>query len=172
MLASPAAWDVRDRSTGTKPKRYMVSSDGMKLTLGDETLTLYITPGHTLGTISTLIPVKDHGTPHLVAEWGGTAFNWLNNGGRGYITPDKPSTFWFKSYDESARRFRDIAAKEGADVIIATDTIFDGSKTKLPAVLARKANEPNPYVVGKEGVLRYLTTADECAQAGLVRLSQ
>ena len=171
VILSAADWDLLDRSTGTKPKRDMVATDGMKLTLGDETLTLYVTPGHTLGTISTLIPVKDHGTPHLVAEWGGTAFNWLNNGGRGYITPDKPSTFWFKSYDESARRFRDIAAKEGADVIIANHTIFDGSKTKLPAVLARKANEPNPYVVGKEGVLRYLTTVDECAQAGLVRLS-
>jgi len=92
--------------------------------------------------------------------------------GAGYITPERPSTFWFKNYDESARRFRDIAAKEGADVIIANHTIFDGSKTKLPAVLARKANEPNPYVVGKEGVLRYMTTVDECAQAGLTRLSQ
>ena len=28
----------------------MVATDGMKLTLGDTTLTLYITPGHTLGT--------------------------------------------------------------------------------------------------------------------------
>ena len=42
----------------------------------------------------------------------------------------------------------------------------------FPAVLARKTNEPNLYVVGKEGLLRYLTTVDECAQAGLVRLSQ
>jgi metallo-beta-lactamase class B len=172
IILSAADWDLLDRSTGTKPKRDMVATDGMKLTLGDTTLTLYITPGHTLGTISTLIPVKDRGTPHLVAEWGGTAFNWLNNGGRGYITPDKPSSFWFKNYDESARRFRDIAAKEGADIIIANHTIFDGSKTKLPAVLARKAGDPNPYVVGKEGVLRYLTTVDECAQAGLARISQ
>ena len=172
IILSAADWDLLDRSTGTKPKRDMVATDGMKLTLGDETLTLYITPGHTLGTISTLIPVKDRGTPHLVAEWGGTAFNWLNNGGRGYITPERPSAFWFKNYDESARRFRDIAAKEGADIIIANHTIFDGSKTKLPAVQARKANEPNPYVVGKEGVLRYLTTVDECAQAGLARLAQ
>jgi metallo-beta-lactamase class B len=171
VILSPADWDLLDRSNGTKPRRDMVATDGMKLTLGDETLTLYITPGHTLGTISTLIPVKDHGTPHLVAEWGGTAFNWLNGTGAGYITPERPSAFWFKNYDESARRFRDIAAKEGADVIIANHTIFDGSKTKLPAVLARKANEPNPFVIGKEGVLRYMTTVDECAQAGLTRLS-
>jgi len=172
VILSAADWDLLDRSNGTKPKRDMVATDGMKLTLGDTTLTLYLTPGHTLGTISTLIPVKDHGVPHLVAEWGGTGFNWMNNNGTGYITPDRPATFWFKNYDESARRFRDIAAKEGADVIIANHSNLDGSKAKLKAVLARKANEPNPYVVGKEGVLRYLTTVDECAQAGLARLSQ
>ncbi len=57
----------------------MVATDGQQLTLGATTLTLYLTPGHTLGTISTLIPVRDRGKPHLVAEWGGTMFNWLRN---------------------------------------------------------------------------------------------
>ena len=75
----------------------MVATDGQKLTLGDTTLTMYITPGHTLGTISTLIPVKDNGTPHLVAEWGGTAFNWLRNR-PAYITPERPDRFWFETY--------------------------------------------------------------------------
>ena len=51
-------------------------------------LTLYLTPGHTLGTISTLIPVKDGGTPHLAAEWGGTGFNWIQNR-EDYITPSR-----------------------------------------------------------------------------------
>ncbi len=76
-------------ATGTKPKRDMVATDGMKLTLGDTTLTIYKTPGHTLGTISTLIPVKDNGVPHVAAYWGGTAFNWVN-GPQNYITPDRP----------------------------------------------------------------------------------
>jgi hypothetical protein len=31
----------------------------------------------------------------------------------------------------------------------------------------RKPTDPNPYVIGKEGVLRYMTVADECAKAGL-----
>ena len=58
------------------PKRDIVATDGQKLTLGDTTLTLYLTPGHTPGTISTLVPVKDGGRPHLAAAWGGTAFNF------------------------------------------------------------------------------------------------
>ena len=74
-------WDLLDRDRGAwpKPKRDMVATDGQRLTLGDTTLTLYLTPGHTLGTISTLIPVKDGGKPHLAALWGGTGFNWLRN---------------------------------------------------------------------------------------------
>ena len=79
IILSAADWDLLERSSGTKPKRDMVATDGQKLTLGDTTLTMYLTPGHTLGTISTLIPVKDGGKPHLAAAWGGTAFNWLRN---------------------------------------------------------------------------------------------
>jgi metallo-beta-lactamase class B len=164
-------WDLLDRSSGTKPKRDMVATDGMKLTLGDTTLTLYKTPGHTLGTISTLVPVKDRGTSHLAAYWGGTAFNWVN-GPQNYITPERPPRFWFQTYSNSARKFRDIVSSAGADVIISNHTIFDGSKTKLPAIAARKPGQQNPYVIGKENVMRYLTTVDECAQAGLAHLAQ
>jgi metallo-beta-lactamase class B len=170
VILSAADWDLMDRDTGAwpKPKRDMVATDGQKLTLGDTTLTLYLTPGHTPGTISTLIPVKDGGKPHLVAEWGGTAFNWVRNPGP-YITPDRPASWWFQTYGASAERFRDIVAKTGADVIISNHTIFDGSKTKLLAVQERKAGNPNPYVIGNDGVQRYLTVADECAKAGLAR---
>ena len=159
-------WDLLDRSSGTRPRRDMVATDGQKLTLGDTTITMYLTPGHTAGTISTLIPVKDRGVPHVVAEWGGTAFNWLTNR-NSYITSDRPDTFWFDIYRASAVRFRDIAAAAGADALISNHTDFDGSKTKLPAVAARKTGDPNPYVVGKDGVSRYLTVAYECATAGL-----
>jgi len=144
----------------------MVATDGMKLTLGDTTLTMYITPGHTLGTISTLIPVKDKGQSHLAAAWGGTAFNWVA-GPANYITAERPAKFWFDTYSKSAERFRDIAARAGADIIIANHTEFDGTKTKLPALAQRTANQKHPYVIGKEGVLQYLTVADECAKAGL-----
>jgi metallo-beta-lactamase class B len=53
----------------------------------------------------------------------------------------------------------------GADVLLSNHTIFDGSKTKLPALATRKAGEPHPYVVGTESVLRYLKVAEECATA-------
>ena len=169
IILSSADWDLLERGTQTRPKRDMVATDGQKLTLGDTTLTLYLTPGHTLGTISTLIPVKDGGTPHLVAEWGGTGFNWIRNR-RGYITPSRPDRFWFETYSRSAERFRGIVEKAGADALIANHTRLDGSKTKLPALAKRRPGDPHPYVIGNDSVKRYLTVADECAKAGLLRL--
>jgi metallo-beta-lactamase class B len=171
VLLGAEDWDLLDRSNGTKPKRDLVAADGQKLTLGDTTITIYKTPGHTLGTVSTLIPVKDHGTPHVAASWGGTAFNWMGNPAP-YITPERPVRFWFETYSASARRFKDLAAQAGADVLIANHTIFDGSKTKIPALERRKPGDPHPYVIGKDGVQRYLTVAYECAQAGLARAAQ
>jgi metallo-beta-lactamase class B len=171
VIMSAADWDLveHDRGNWPKPKRDMVATDGQKLTLGDTTLTLYITPGHTLGTISTIIPVRDNGKPHVVAEWGGTAFNWLQNRAS-YITPERPDAFWFDNYIKSAERFRDIAAKAGADVLIANHTKFDGSDKKLPALQKHKSGDPNPFVIGKESVQRYLTVADECAKASALRV--
>jgi metallo-beta-lactamase class B len=168
ILAAPD-WDLLDKSTGTRPRRDMVATDGQKLTLGDTTVTLHHTPGHTLGTLSTLIPVTDNGTPHVAAAWGGTAFNWVANRAA-YITPDRPDRFWFETYIASARRFKELAAKAGADVIISNHTNFDGSKTKIPALERRKPGDPHPYVIGAAGVQRYLTVAEECAQAGLARV--
>jgi len=160
IILSAADWDLFENSTPepSRPKRDIVATDGYKLTLGDTTLTLYLTPGHTPGTISTIIPVKDNGQPHVVAEWGGTAFNFTK-------TPAN-----FQTYIDSARRFSDIVARAGADVIISNHTNYDGSKTKLPLLATRKAGERHPYVVGNESVRRYLKVAEECATAGLMGL--
>jgi len=172
ILMSAADWDLLEQQNPPwKPKRDMVVTDGQKLTLGDTTLTLYNTPGHTMGTLSTLIPVKDNGVPHVAAYWGGTAFNWTANR-NAYITAERPDSFWFKTYSDSARRFKEITTKAGADIILSNHTDFDGTKRKLPLLAQRKPGAPHPLVIGAAGVQRYLTTVDECAQAGLARVSQ
>ena len=136
---SEADWTLLEgtRASWRKPRRELVATDGQKLTLGGTTLTLHITPGHTLGTISTLIPVLDGGTRHVAAYWGGTAFNWVANRAA-YITPERPDSFWFNNYIQSAQRFRTLAKNAGADVILSNHTAFDGSKTKLPAMATRR----------------------------------
>jgi metallo-beta-lactamase class B len=134
-----------------------VATDGEKLTLGDATLTPYLTPGHTLGTVSVLVPVKDNGAPHLVAEWGGTGFNFEHSRER------------IATYMASAARFGGVVAQAGADALIANHTNLDGSKTKLPAAATRKAGQPNPYVIGNEAVKGYVKVSEECAHAAMLR---
>ena len=170
VIMSEADWTLLEgtRATWRKPKRELVATDGQKLTLGETTLTLHITPGHTLGTISTLIPVLDGATRHVAAYWGGTAFNWVTNRAA-YITPERPDSFWFNNYIQSAQRFKTLARNAGADVLLSNHTNFDGSKTKLPAMATRRPGDKHPYVVGQDSVSRYLTVAEECAKAGLLR---
>jgi len=157
VLMSAADWDFLDRTNGTKPKRDMVATDGQKLTLGDTTLTLYITPGHTPGTLSVLIPVKDNGRPHLAALWGGTGLN-----------ADRES---LQSYIESAKRFSDLARQAGADIIFSNHTDWDKSKINLPLLAKRAPGSSNPYVVGNETVRKYLKVAEECATSRIMRLN-
>ena len=156
VLLTAADWDLLERDNPPwKPRRDMEITDGMKLTLGDTTLTMYHTPGHTNGTVSTLIPLRDGATRHVGALWGGTLFNF------------GPDAARFRSYAESAAKFRDIAAAAGADVLLSNHTDYDGTKQKLPALASRAPGAPHPYVVGAESVRRYLTVANECAQAAL-----
>ena len=167
VAMSAADWDVIDRLGGTKPARDMVASDGQTLTLGDTTVTLYITPGHTPGTLSVLIPVRDSvgltagsaggGRPHLAALWGGTGLN-----------ADRDS---LEAYIRSAQRFDDIVQKAGADIILSNHTDWDGSKINLPRLATRAPGTPNPYVVGTPEVRRFLEVAEGCATARLLRLN-
>src|SRR6185437_9257729 len=95
ILLSAPDWAMAERDTrNPRPRQDMIVTDAQKLTLGGETMSLYITPGHTPGTISSLVPVTDHGTRHLAAEWGGTA-----------ISPATPIQ-QLRDYIKSAERFR------------------------------------------------------------------
>jgi len=156
VLLSAADWDLLERDNPPwKPRRDLEITDGMKLTLGDTTLTLYMTPGHTNGTVSTLIPLRDGTARHVGALWGGTLFNF------------GPDAARFRAYAESAAKFREIATTAGADVVLSNHTDYDGTKQKLPALAARRPGAPHAYVVGNDSVRRYLTVANECAQAAL-----
>jgi metallo-beta-lactamase class B len=146
-------WALVERdSRNPRPKRDIVATDGMRIAVGDASVTLHLTPGHTLGTISTLIPVKDGGRSHVAAAWGGTSFS--------AATPREQMNL----YVNSAIRFRDLAAKAGADVLIGNHTRYDGTVAKTAALGRRASGDSHPYVIGKEAVGRYLTVAEECAR--------
>ena len=155
IILSAADWDLLDRTTGPvpKPTRDLVAKDGEKVTLGDTTLTLYLTPGHTPGTISLLIPVKDAGKPHVAAMWGGTAIS-RNTGSEN-----------LEKYIASARRFSGIAARARADLVISNHDRFGEHLQKIEAMKNKPG--PSPFIVGSNAVTRYLTVVGECGKAVL-----
>ncbi len=167
VMMTAADWDLMERNTQKWPKakRDIVVTDGQRLTLGDATLTFIHTPGHTPGTMSTLVTVKDNGKPHVAALWGGTGFNFT-------ITPDRPAAYWFDAYIKSAQRFREAAAKAGADIFLSNHPSWDGSDAKMAALAKRAPAAPHPYVIGAKSVQNYLTIAEHCARAGKLRLPQ
>ncbi|MBM4184738.1 MAG: MBL fold metallo-hydrolase [Gemmatimonadetes bacterium] len=160
VIVSAPDWELLETTGGDwpKPRRDIEATDGYELRLGDTTLELVATPGHTPGTISTFIPVTDNGTPHTAVLVGGTAFNFMGRG---------DDARWFREYIASAERLRLLASQRGADVILSNHTRYDGSTVKLPALARRRPGEAHPYVVGPESIWRYLTVAAECARAGL-----
>ena len=162
VVMSKEDWDVSDRTIPERirPKRDVEAKDDDTLTLGDMTIKMYLTPGHTPGTISSIYQVKDRGTTHTVATWGGTAFNFA----------PKPENFL--PYIRSAERYRDVVQKSGADVLLSNHTAYDGTNAKIAALRTRQASQRHPYVIGNAAILRYLTTAEECAKAGFLATSK
>ncbi len=57
IVMSATDWDLYEKSNDKiKAKRDLVATDGMAITLGGTTVRVYLTPGHTHGTISTVLP--------------------------------------------------------------------------------------------------------------------
>jgi metallo-beta-lactamase class B len=155
-------WDAIERSVNQypngKPKRDISAADGQKITLGDASVTLVTTPGHTPGTLSMLFQVKDNGVPLTIAYSGGTAFNFVN---------DVPH---FDTYINSQRKMAKAAAEAGATILMSNHSEFDNAVTKIKLMAARKAGEPHPFEIGASAVARYFKVTDECAQAARLKL--
>src|SRR6202795_2938514 len=157
-------WDSIEKSVNGypqgKPKRDIVADDRQKITLGDTTVTIVTTPGHTPGTLSMLFTVRDNGKPINVAYSGGTAFNF-------------PSTVPnFDTYIASQRKMAAAAAAANATILMSNHTEFDSAIPKIKMLASRKPGEPHTFDIGREAVARYFTVTGECAQAARLKLLQ
>jgi metallo-beta-lactamase class B len=146
------------------PKRDIVATDGMKITLGETTVTIWLTPGHTPGTLSYTFTVLDRGKPVNVAYSGGTAFNFVNN------TPD-PGINNFQTYIDSQKHIAAKAASTNATVLFSNHSEFDNAFNKN-RMLAGRGSGPHPYEIGADWVQRYFQVMQGCARAAQLRLEQ
>ena len=185
VAMSAADWDVvaADNSPAQfKPRRDLVITDGQQITLGDLTVTLYVTPGPTPGTLSMIIEPLTNRTSvasdderHVAAIWGGTDPSVGRNGVQYY--PDGETMM--RTHIESLRRFNNIARRAGVDVILSPALSHANLVEKMrywrmanpdhssgADIGNRLADEPHPFV-SSEAVSRYNEILMECYEAQL-----
>ena len=138
---------------GPVPKRDLSVSDGDKITLGDTTVTVNITPGHTLGTITPTFDVKSGGKTHRVLLWGGTAFNFGK---------DVPR---LESYIAATQRMAKLVEAQKIDVMLSNHAGYDETVPKLEALRKGGGSGTNPFVIGTAAVTRGLNAMGECGLA-------
>jgi metallo-beta-lactamase class B len=148
-------WSRPPRFDATRDRRM---SDGSRLVLGDTAVTLYVTPGHTEGTLTLAFDVTVSGKTHRALLWGGTAFNFGK---------DLPR---LESYINATRRMADVAKERGIDVMISNHPSYDDSIAKMEA-MRRGGTQVHPFVIGNEAVVRSLQVMNACAQAQRDRFS-
>ena len=166
IALSEADWNVIEKSNfpaDMKPRKDLVITDGQKVTLGDVTVTLYVTPGNSPGTLSMIIsPLKDGNQKHVASHFAGRGFVVAENGVQYFPTELDAMKVW----TEQIKRFKDIAEKAGADVFLSPRVSIDNTLDKLKAVKFRKPGGPHP-LVSKAAVSRAQTVLYECMQAQL-----
>jgi metallo-beta-lactamase class B len=171
LLMGTPDWDMIGKlhdsrpGFGPPPARDLDITDGYKLSLGDTTLTFYLTPGHTPGTVSFLVPVTDNGKPHLLSFWGGSALPRTLEPG---AFEARATDMGLLIYKQSLERFIKIGEDGGADGFIANhpyrdQTFIDGKDDKLTMNAARKPGDPSPWI-GRSTYIRYMAIGLECIE--------
>ena len=150
-----------DQADRPPPKRDLVVADGQKLALGDTEVTLFVTPGHSPGTVSALIPVREGDDTHVLSLLGGTAFprTLQSDGMMGGLL----------EFEKSVERLRELSKQAGAAGLLNTHIFVDGSDVRLSKARQRKPGEPNPFVLGVDKVERYYRMFLSCLRAAKLR---
>jgi metallo-beta-lactamase class B len=130
------------------PRDDIAVRDGYTVTLGDTTVRIVVTPGHTPGTISPIFPVRDGDDVHYVGYWGASAVSFL---------PPEGIVEYMGSVDRFARIDPRI------DVPLTNHPFIDGTLAKLEALAERRRGDPHPFVEGNAGFRAWMRTIHDCA---------
>lgn len=155
VIMAAADWEqilLRPRPDRPMPKRDIDAAHGQKLTLGDTTLTLLHTPGHTPGSMGVLVPVTHRGAAHTAIVFGGTQM------------PTREALVAFeRAFDEHARPQKAEAALNSHAGILS-DTLAQLEQVR------RHPEGPHPFLYGPARFDRYLSIMTTCAEARLAAM--
>jgi metallo-beta-lactamase class B len=127
------------------PQKDRVLTDGETVKVGDAAIRIVITPGHTQGTISSVLPVKDKGVTRYMAMWGGTAY---------------PATMdALKQMGDSMQKLKKAATDAKASGLLNDHPGFFNIRERLAE---REQKGPNPLVIGLPDVQKTMDVMSEC----------
>jgi len=161
VAMSAQDWDLIERpnpnanpaqANRPRPKRDVVVTDGQKITLGDTTITLYVTPGHTVGSLAYIIPGKYRGQPLNVLMLSGAN-----------ITPDKASLTAFESALDKAK-----AAK--TQMLLNGHPGLFGDELGWMNALRANPNGQNDFVYTQDQFAKFIDIMKECAESRVVAM--
>lgn len=136
------------RSPKTKVDIYSKDKDVIKL--GDTSITILETPGHTAGCSSFIFPVKYKGKEYTAVLWGGTG-----------LPKEKELV---AKYKESAEYFKKEALSKNALVSLTAHLFADNGYANLEKVANLKEGEANPFIMTKAQMEKYLNSLIERAK--------
>ena len=156
-LESPEP-EISNPKWGVPPTRDVSINDGDVIELGNTKVELYVTPGHTLGTVSLMFEVRDSGNPHMAALWGGTGLNF------------GPNIERLKMYSDSAARFQRLSREKSVDVFLSNHPTRDNSVERLKQLTERSTDTPHPFV--DRDAVGAFELLSNCSLAQLIKIEQ
>lgn len=153
--------DAPERHHADLPRRDLVVTDGQTLRLGDDVVRLYLTPGHTPGTVSAIVPAKVGRKTVPLSLFGGVAFP-------ASLAPT-PRAGGLLAYDRSVQRFAQVSKAAGAQGILNTHVFADGTRQRLDALRDAEAARHNPFLIGSAATRRYYAVLHHCLLAAEAR---
>ena len=136
------------RSPKTKVDIYSKDKDIIKL--GDMSITILETPGHTPGCTSFIFPVKYKNKEYTAVLWGGTGL------------PREKDLI--AKYKTSAEYFKKEATARNASVSLTAHLFADNGYANLEKVANLKEGEQNPFIMSKDSMEKYLNSLIERAK--------
>ena len=139
--------------SGVRPKLDMGLDDQQDIVLGDTSVHIVLTPGHTPGCVSMIIPVSDHGEPHKVAIWGGTG------------TPANLEMNYL--YLSAVDYFAQFTGADKVDVEMSAHGWVDDTFARLEQLKKRQPGQPHPFVIGQKKYREYEQTFRTMAEKAI-----
>ncbi|MCU7370698.1 MBL fold metallo-hydrolase [Paucibacter sp. O1-1] len=128
----------------------------VRMTLGGRNVTLLSTPGHTPGSVTSILPALDKGKEVKIMVVGGSAM---------------PSTIQqANNYLDGVERSYRLAKAEGVVASVHPHPVFDGTQRNLVAINASGMPASNPFVIGNERLLRATAILRQCSAANKVKV--